>query len=196
MFAFLPASPAPTSCGRWRARSTPRAITACPTAASSNSIFSRCRPRPADSIRWRSSAAAAAAAPARGRCRHPPCGRGRPGRRTDRPGADVRGAAPGRCRNCARRSWPSATSSRRWRGPRPIPARCRTTWRRRSARCGCSRPAPSGWSASPPMRCSCATHWTRRASRRSSSPAVSTSRRPTCSPRTATPMRTARPTAG
>jgi hypothetical protein len=35
-------------------------------------------------------------------------------------------------------------------------ARCRTTWPRRSARCGCSRRAPSDWSASPPTRCSCA----------------------------------------
>ena len=34
--------------------------------------------------------------------------------------------------------------SRRWRGPRPTPARCPTTWPRRSARCGCSRPARSG----------------------------------------------------
>ena len=131
-----------------------------------------------------------------GRRGDPPGRRRRPGCRADRASADSRPPPPARCRSFATRSPRSATSSRRWHGPRPIRARCRTTWRRRSARSGCSRRERSGWSASRPARCSCATRSTRPVSKRSSSPAANTSRPQTFSRRTATPMPTARRTAG
>ena len=62
-----------------------------------------------------------AAAAARGRRRDPPRRRGPAGGRADRAGADSgRRGGPG-AGAAGRRSPPSAMSSRRWRGPRPIP---------------------------------------------------------------------------
>ena len=96
-------------------------------------------------------------------------------------------AAPaGPVRNCVRRSRRSPRPNPRWRGPRRIRARCRTTSHRHSARYGCSRRAPSALSDLPPTRCSCAVHWTRSASRRNSSLVVNTSLRQTVSRRIAT----------
>ena len=75
---------------------------------------------------------------ARRRRRDPPRRRGPAGRRADRPRAAARRRRRRRFRSCARPSPLSAPSSRRWRGPKPIRARCPTTWPRRSVRCGCS----------------------------------------------------------
>ncbi len=196
---FLPGIPGP----RRRARAGPQGRHR-PPPRRAQRLHPRTRPavRAAGdrrtSTRWRCiTGARQAAAAAGGRRRHPPRGRRRPRvagliARVQIPAAAA-GPGPGTARGDRGLH---ARSSRRWRGPRPTPARCPTTWPRRSARCGCSRRAPSGWSASPPTRCSCATRSTRRASRRSSSRAANTSRRQTFSPRTATPTRTARPTAG
>ena len=136
------------------------------------------------------------AAAARGGRRHPPRRRGRPRRRPDRAGADSPPPPPGPVQELreAIAAFSDAKPSLAWAETYPgtlsyyLASAFREVWMQPSGTVGLVGFATNALFLRDALA--------RRASRRSSSPAASTSRRRTCSPRTATPTRTARPTAG